>query len=127
MFKHILLFVVLIFAQIGQSYAIASMKCQDMQNTMVTSTSVDAHQHHMSTNSDDSHANHEHMNIEVMEHEQCCQDDCFCPANTCSSFSVLMTGKLHHTNILSQRVIPLDNNLAINQSLSSLYRPPISA
>ena len=113
----------MLVAFVGQAFAYSAMSCE------------------MSSGSHESHMNMEHSKMshhEGMEHgdmnkssngqsEDCCDVECVCPANACSSTTVL-NSSVDSTDIqiFSESVAALQSKQPHSIS-TSLYRPPIFA
>lgn len=126
MFKplsKVLVVVAMLIAFVGQALAYTAMSCE---------MSSGSHESHM--NMDHSKmSHHEGMNHGEMDKssngqsEDCCDVECVCPANACSSTTVL------NSSVDSTDIQLLSESLAALQpkqphSIStSLYRPPIFA
>jgi len=126
MFKplsKVLVVVAMLIAFVGQALAYTAMSCE------------------MSLGSHESHMNMEHSKMshhEGMDHgdmnkssngqsEDCCDVECICPANACSSTTVL-NSSIDSTDIqiFSESVAALQSKQPHSIS-TSLYRPPIFA
>ena len=112
----IILFVVI--ALFGQGFAVAAMSCEQHQdmtsqshhNQMIMTQDMDTSQHHMSAEMTD----------------DCCSVECQCPANGCSSISVLNNSLISSLIIIPEKIAKLGNLFASFES-GNLYRPPILA
>ncbi|GLX84052.1 hypothetical protein tloyanaT_03040 [Thalassotalea loyana] len=122
-FSKVLVMTLMLIAFVGQVFAYSAMSCE------------------MSSSSHESHMNMEHSKMshhEGMNHgdmnkssngqsEDCCDVECICPANACSS-STALNSSIDSTDIqiLSESVAELQSNRPYSIS-TSLYRPPIFA
>ena len=113
----------MLVAFVGQAFAYSAMSCE---------MSLGSHESHMNMeHSKMSH--HEGMNHGEMnkssngQSEDCCDVECVCPANACSSTTVL-NSSVDSTDIqiLSESVAALQSKKPHSIS-TSLYRPPIFA
>lgn len=125
MFKSIskvLVVVAMLTAFVGQAFAYSAMSCE---------MSAASHQSHMAMDQS-SMKHHEGMTHGDMKSsgsnsEECCDIDCVCPANACTSVTFL------NSNVVSTDVIRFSDLVNIQQSQqpnsisTSLYRPPIFA
>jgi pyruvate/2-oxoglutarate/acetoin dehydrogenase E1 component len=125
MFKplsKVLVVVAMLTAFVGQALAYTSMSCE---------MSADSHQSHMTMehSSMKSHEGMEHgdMKASASSSKDCCDVDCICPANACSSTTVL-NSSIDSTDIqiFSESVAALQSKQPHSIS-TSLYRPPIFA
>lgn len=125
MFKplsKVLVVVAMLTAFVGQALAYTSMFCE---------MSADSHQSHMTMehSSMKSHEGMEHgdMKASASSSKDCCDVDCICPANACSSTTVL-NSSIDSTDIqiFSESVAALQSKQPHSIS-TSLYRPPIFA
>ena len=125
MFKplsKVLVVVAMLTAFVGQALAYTSMSCE---------MSADSHQSHMAMehSSMKSHEGMEHgdMKASASSSKDCCDVDCICPANACSSTTVL-NSSIDSTDIqiFSESVAALQSKQPHSIS-TSLYRPPIFA
>jgi len=126
MFKalsKVLVVVAMLIAFVGQALAYTAMSCE---------MSSGSHESHM--NMDHSKmSHHEGMNHGDMnkssngQSEDCCDVECICPANACSSTTVL-NSSIDSTDIqiFSESVAALQSKQPHSIS-TSLYRPPIFA
>ena len=126
MFKPLskdLVVVAMLIAFVGQALAYTAMSCE---------MSSGSHESHM--NMDHSKmSHHEGMNHGDMnkssngQSEDCCDVECICPANACSSTTVL-NSSVDSTDIqiLSESVAAMQSKQPHSIS-TSLYRPPIFA
>ena len=113
----------MLFAFVGQAFAYSAMSCE---------MSSGSHESHMKMDhSKMSH--HEGMNHGDMnkssngQSEDCCDVECVCPANACSSTTVLNSSfDATDIQILSESVAALQSKQPHSIS-TSLYRPPIFA
>ena len=127
MFKSIaksFVIVVMLFAFIGQGTANDAEMCTMVDQSLVNTMPMDhaAMQHNSAMNHDAKVA----MDDSIAAHD-CCDDDCTCPVNACSSVafvsSTVSSPKLH----ADTGVIPTKISIAFNPYHKSLFRPPIFA
>lgn len=117
MFKplsKVLVVVAMLIAFVGQALAYTAMSCE---------MSSGSHESHMNMNMD-----HGDMNKSSNgQSEDCCDVECICPANACSSTTVL-NSSIDSTDIqiFSESVAALQSKQPHSIS-TSLYRPPIFA
>lgn len=117
MFKplsKVLVVVAMLIAFVGQALAYTAMPCE---------MSSGSHESHMNMNMD-----HGDMNKSSNgQSEDCCDVECICPANACSSTTVL-NSSIDSTDIqiFSESVAALQSKQPHSIS-TSLYRPPIFA
>ena len=126
MFKHFTKAVVMtlmLVAFVGQTFAYSAMSCE---------MSSGSHESHM--NMDHSKmSHHEGMNHGNMnennnsQSEDCCGVECVCPANACTS-ATMLNSSVDSTDIkmLSESLAALQSKQP-NSISTSLYRPPIFA
>lgn len=122
-FSKVLVITLMLFAFVGQAFAYSAMSCE---------MSSGSHESHM--NMDHSKmSHHEGMNHGEMnkssngQTEDCCDVECVCPANACSSTTVLYSSvDSTDIQILSESVAALQSKQPHSIS-TSLYRPPIFA
>ena len=117
MFKplsKVLVVVAMLIAFVGQAFVYSAMPCE---------MSSGSHESHMNMNMD-----HGDMNKSSNgQSEDCCDVECICPANACSSTTVL-NSSVDSTDIqiFSEFVAALQSKQPHSIS-TSLYRPPIFA
>ncbi|TMS82926.1 hypothetical protein [Pseudoalteromonas sp. S554] len=117
MFKplsKVLVVVAMLIAFVGQAFVYSAMPCE---------MSSGSHESHMNMNMD-----HGDMNKSSNgQSEDCCDVECICPANACSSTTVL-NSSIDSTDIqiFSESVAALQSKQPHSIS-TSLYRPPIFA
>nr|WP_277053659.1 hypothetical protein [Pseudoalteromonas marina] len=102
----------MLVAFVGQAFAYSAMPCE------------------MSSGSHESHMNMDHGDMNKSSNgqsEDCCDVECICPANACSSTTVL-NSSIDSTDIqiFSESVAALQSKQPHSIS-TSLYRPPIFA
>ena len=113
-FSKVLVITLMLVAFVGQAFAYSAMPCE---------MSSGSHESHMNMNMD-----HGDMNKSSNgQSEDCCDVECVCPANACSSTTVL-NSSVDSTDIqiLSESVAALQSKQPHSIS-TSLYRPPIFA
>ena len=113
-FSKVLVMTLMLVAFVGQAFAYSAMPCE---------MSSGSHESHMNMN-----MNHGDMNKSSNgQSEDCCDVECICPANACSSTTVL-NSSVDSTDIqiLSESVAALQSKQPHSIS-TSLYRPPIFA
>ena len=113
-FSKVLVMTLMLVAFVGQAFAYSAMSCE---------MSSGSHESHMNMNMD-----HGDMNKSSNgQSEDCCDVECICPANACSSTTVL-NSSVDSTDIqiLSESVAALQSKKPHSIS-TSLYRPPIFA
>lgn len=113
----------MLVAFVGQAFAYSAMSCE---------MSSGSHESHMSMDhSKMSHhegMNHNDMNKSSnVQTEDCCDVDCVCPANACTSVTVL-NSSVDSTDVqsLNEALVALQSKQP-NSISTSLYRPPIFA
>ncbi len=121
-FSQVLVVSLMLLAFVGQTLAYSAMSCE-------MSAHVPAASQHM----DMDHANMDHQTMDHSKMMQsgntddCCQVDCVCPANACSSVIVL------DANVNTTGILPANSVLVgylsfpLTSVSSSLFRPPIFA
>lgn len=115
-FSKVLVITLMLVAFVGQAFAYSAMSCE---------MSSGSHESHMNMNMN---MNHGDMNKSSNgQSEDCCDVECICPANACSSTTVL-NSSVDSTDIqiLSESVVALQSKQPHSIS-TSLYRPPIFA
>ena len=113
-FSKVLVITLMLVAFVGQAFAYSAMPCE---------MSSGSHESHMNMNMD-----HGDMNKSSNgQSEDCCDVECICPANACSSTTVL-NSSIDSTDIqiFSESVAALQSKKPHSIS-TSLYRPPIFA
>ncbi|MGA4605529.1 MULTISPECIES: hypothetical protein [unclassified Pseudoalteromonas] len=113
-FSKVLVITLMLVAFVGQAFAYSAMPCE---------MSSGSHESHMNMNMD-----HGDMNKSSNgQSEDCCDVECICPANACSSTTVL-NSSVDSTDIqiLSESVAAMQSKQPHSIS-TSLYRPPIFA
>ncbi|MEH6479381.1 MULTISPECIES: hypothetical protein [Pseudoalteromonas] len=113
-FSKVLVMTLMLVASVGQAFAYSAMPCE---------MSSGSHESHMNMNMD-----HGDMNKSSNgQSEDCCDVECICPANACSSTTVL-NSSIDSTDIqiFSESVAALQSKQPHSIS-TSLYRPPIFA
>ena len=121
--SKVLVATAMLIAFVGQLLAYTAMSCE---------MSTDSHQSHM--NMDHSSMNHhEGMNHSEMDtsnnvhSEDCCNVDCVCPANSCTSTTVL-NSNVDSTDIqFSGEAVIIIQSKHPSSISTSLFRPPIFA
>ena len=117
-FSKVLVITLMLFAFVGQAFAYSAMPCE---------MSSGSHESHMNMNMN-MNMDHGDMNKSSNgQSEDCCDVECICPANACSSTTVL-NSSVDSTDIqiLSESVAALQSKQPHSIS-TSLYRPPIFA
>jgi len=125
MFKplsKVLVVVAMLTAFVGQAFAYTSMSCE---------MSADSHQSHMTMehSSMKSHEGMEHgdMKASASSSKDCCDVDCICPANACTSVTFLNSNN-GSPDILGFTEAIVNQGAKHPKSMStSLFRPPIFA
>ena len=115
-FSKVLVMTLMLVAFVGQAFAYSAMSCE---------MSSGSHESHMNMNMN---MNHGDMNKSSNgQSEDCCDVECICPANACSSTTVL-NSSIDSTDIqiFSESVAALQSKQPHSIS-TSLYRPPIFA
>ena len=115
-FSKVLVITLMLVAFVGQAFAYSAMSCE---------MSSGSHESHMNMNMN---MNHGDMNKSSNgQSEDCCDVECVCPANACSSTTVL-NSSIDSTDIqiFSESVAALQSKQPHSIS-TSLYRPPIFA
>ena len=115
-FSKVLVMTLMLVAFVGQAFAYSAMSCE---------MSSGSHELHMNMNMNMDHGD---MNKSSNgQSEDCCDVECICPANACSSTTVL-NSSVDSTDIqiLSESVAALQSKQPHSIS-TSLYRPPIFA
>ncbi|MBV2128895.1 hypothetical protein [Arsukibacterium indicum] len=111
-FSKVLVITLMLFAFVGQAFAYSAMPYE------------------MSSGCHESHMNMDHGDMNKSSNgqsEDCCDVECICPANACSSTTVL-NSSVDSTDIqiLRESVAALQSKQPHSIS-TSLYRPPIFA
>ena len=106
----------MLVAFVGQAFAYSAMSCE---------MSSGSHESHMNMNMNMDHGD---MNKSSNgQSEDCCDVECICPANACSSTTVLNSSvDSTDIHILSESVAAMQSKQPHSIS-TSLYRPPIFA
>ena len=115
-FSRVLVITLMLVAFVGQAFAYSAMSCE---------MSSGSHESHMNMNMNMDHGD---MNKSSNgQSEDCCDVECICPANACSSTTVL-NSSVDSTDIqiFSESVAALQSKQPHSIS-TSLYRPPIFA
>ena len=115
-FSKVLVITLMLVAFVGQAFAYSAMSCE---------MSSGSHELHMNMNMNMDHGD---MNKSSNgQSEDCCDVECICPANACSSTTVL-NSSIDSTDIqiFSESVAALQSKQPHSIS-TSLYRPPIFA
>ncbi len=115
-FSRVLVITLMLVAFVGQAFAYSAMSCE---------MSSGSHESHMNMNMNMDHGD---MNKSSNgQSEDCCDVECICPANACSSTTVL-NSSIDSTDIqiFSESVAALQSKQPHSIS-TSLYRPPIFA
>ena len=115
-FSKVLVITLMLVAFVGQAFAYSAMSCE---------MSSGSHESHMNMNMNMDHGD---MNKSSNgQSEDCCDVECICPANACSSTTVL-NSSVDSTDIqiLSESVAAMQSKQPHSIS-TSLYRPPIFA
>lgn len=115
-FSKVLVITLMLVAFVGQAFAYSAMSCE---------MSSGSHESHMNMNMNMDHGD---MNKSSNgQSEDCCDVECICPANACSSTTVL-NSSIDSTDIqiFSESVAALQSKQPHSIS-TSLYRPPIFA
>ena len=117
-FSRVLVITLMLVAFVGQAFAYSAMSCE---------MSSGSHESHMNMNMN-MNMDHGDMNKNSNgQSEDCCDVECICPANACSSTTVL-NSSIDSTDIqiFSESVAALQSKQPHSIS-TSLYRPPIFA
>lgn len=132
--SKVLIVMTMLIAFIGQTLAYSAMACEmagDAHQAHTMMTSGDDMMSHLSMDHSSSvHANMNHAitsQDESSSSDDCCGVDCICPANACTSFTLLGAPTTYVGLALLNEAV---NLLPIEQPSSlptSLYRPPIFA
>ncbi|MFB1016177.1 MAG: hypothetical protein ACI93V_001170 [Alteromonadaceae bacterium] len=118
--KHKLLVVVLVLlAFVGQAVASTTVPCHDMKSMDMSEKMMMSHSMDSSPMASDAH------NSENMVAADCCQQDCNCPMGLSLSATLPNSAFIDGRVISSQRIEQY-TTLMLNDSLTSLYRPPIA-
>lgn len=132
--SKVLIVMTMLIAFLGQTLAYSAMACEmagdahQAHNTMVNGEETMSH-HSMDHSSSD-HGNMNHPmpgQDKTSNSDDCCGVDCICPANACTSFTLLSAPTTYVDLALLNEAV---NLLPIEQPSSlptSLYRPPIFA
>ncbi|MCP4586550.1 hypothetical protein [Pseudoalteromonas sp.] len=121
-FSKVLVMTLMLVAFVGQAFAYSAMPCE---------MSSGSHESHMNMNMNmnmNMDMDHGDMNKSSNgQSEDCCDVECICPANACSSTTVL-NSSIDSTDIqiFSESVAALQSKQPHSIS-TSLYRPPIFA
>ena len=119
-FSKVLVITLMLVAFVGQAFAYSAMSCE---------MSSGSHESHMNMNMNmNMNMDHGDMNKSSNgQSEDCCDVECICPANACSSTTVL-NSSIDSTDIqiFSESVAALQSKQPHSIS-TSLYRPPIFA
>jgi pyruvate/2-oxoglutarate/acetoin dehydrogenase E1 component len=119
-FSRVLVITLMLVAFVGQAFAYSAMSCE---------MSSGSHESHMNMNMNmNMNMDHGDMNKSSNgQSEDCCDVECICPANACSSTTVL-NSSIDSTDIqiFSESVAALQSKQPHSIS-TSLYRPPIFA
>ena len=119
-FSKVLVMTLMLVAFVGQAFAYSAMPCE---------MSSGSHESHMNMNMNmNMNMDHGDMNKSSNgQSEDCCDVECICPANACSSTTVL-NSSVDSTDIqiLSESVAAMQSKQPHSIS-TSLYRPPIFA
>lgn len=122
-FSKVLVITLMLVAFVGQTFAYSAMPCEMPLGSHESHVSLDLPKlsHHEGMN---------HGEVNKSSNNQskdCCDVECVCPANACSSSTVL-NSSIDSTgmHILSESVAALESKQPHSIS-SSLYRPPIFA
>ncbi|KGK01917.1 MULTISPECIES: hypothetical protein [unclassified Pseudoalteromonas] len=119
-FSKVLVMTLMLVAFVGQAFAYSAMPCE---------MSSGSHESHMNMNMNmNMNMDHGDMNKSSNgQSEDCCDVECICPANACSSTTVL-NSSIDSTDIqiFSESVAALQSKQPHSIS-TSLYRPPIFA
>lgn len=117
-FSKVLVMTLMLVAFVGQAFAYSAMPCEMLSGS---------HESHMNMNMN-MNMDHGDMNKSSNgQSEDCCDVECICPANACSSTTVL-NSSIDSTDIqiFSESVAALQSKQPHSIS-TSLYRPPIFA
>ena len=130
--SRLIIALILMFAIIGQAVSSTTMPCAAMMHGDNHNGHI-AHKaehsgHQMMDESEHAH----HMHHEMQESKttstmDCCDNDCPCPANACSSFHFLDKHTLAMFSLDIAERIELPNLVLNTGTTKSLYRPPITA
>lgn len=119
--SSLIVIAVTILALVGQAFAIASIECDMSQHSaMSNGKTVQDMGHHMNQNID-------HDMMSAMADMDCCDTDCKCPENACSTISLLSNQNPFQ---LERRLLDKIHYITVSApdiKLNSLFRPPIIA
>ena len=132
--SKVLIVMTMLIAFIGQTLAYSAMACEmagdaHQAHTMMVN-GEETMSHHLMDRSSSDHGNMNHPMASQgnpSSSDDCCGVDCICPANACTSFTLLSTPTTYVDLVLLNEAL---NLLPIEQPSSlptSLYRPPIFA
>ncbi|MGO2350849.1 hypothetical protein [Pseudoalteromonas nigrifaciens] len=116
-----LLIIAMLLTLVGQAVASVTMLCEmpHMSQTQHAATNVATEKVH------------QQMSVSMMNMD-CCDDaateqECNCPINACSAYSMLSVDGLFSTPLIISEKIQLYSSQNQHHLVSSLYRPPMSA
>ena len=109
--------VALLLALIGQAYA-APMHC-------AKSTSDNGHEAHQNMMKHDMQAGDDLSHHQKTEKPSCCDNDCSCPATTCSSILIIANYSMFRASVANHQKISQLYGVVIKPDIPSLFRPPI--
>ena len=121
-FSKTIAMLIMLSTFIGQAYANASMSCE-----------MDSPSHHQMDMTDmdmDMDMDHQMMNSSSMstaDNQDCCDIECSCPKNACSSMSLLSKNYSDIKLPLYTESIRTVTKFIPNSFVRALYRPPIFA
>ena len=123
---RLLIVATMLFALIGQAFAYSAMSCDMSSHNDNTSAMTHAEMNH-SQMMGDGNMSHAMMNSSDVEHGDCCDVDCNCPANACSSLTTLsISYNSYKIDAGIEKIHYVDFDLP-NAFNKSLFRPPIFA
>lgn len=122
-----------VIALIGQGFALAVSECEmdhNGHNKGMAFSKMNAHASHDMPN-DGGHSMHHQMMMAEKASDNspmdCCDVQCSCPANACSSSSFVHQTSLIDLPILVSTGVVSDFSSLVQKHPSRLYRPPIFA
>ena len=119
--------ILMMIVNVGQSVADIVTAC----SMHITTATSDHDEHHdMMNHSMLGHDMHHSMKIASdhnINQDDCCDTECYCPANNCSSVSVIETNSLNLNLFLDSKSVSESSLKQTISSIFNLYRPPILA
>lgn len=138
-FTRLLIISVTLIALVGQGFALGISECDmdhDMTSMVMTSMSPSSEEHagmnHGEAHSADQHHGEHHQMAMADESASttamdCCDIQCSCPTNACSSASFLFSSSLAEVPQFKSGNYRPVHDTDIQKRSNSLYRPPIFA